>query len=185
MCVRYIVLVEPEVPENTGFIARLCENFNFGLRVLRPEFNLSEARKTANNAQEKLRNTEIFDGLDEEVKDLDFVVGTKPGKGVSSKEFSFRENTSIMLGRESSGLSNSELEICDAVIHIESDYSSLNLSHAASVLMYEAYQPENKAVNNKRLEFVEREYGGYLRDLISRASPTDEEIDRLLGELNR
>lgn len=179
------MLVEPEVPENTGFIARLCENFNFNLRIVRPEFNLSEARGTANNAQAILRNTEIFDNLDEAVKDLDFVVGTKSGKGVSSKEFSFRENTSIVLGRESSGLSNSEIEICDAVVHIQSDYSSLNLSHAASVLMYEAYQPENKAVNNERLEFLEKEYGGKVRELISRASPTDEEIDRLLGELSR
>ena len=182
---RYIVLVEPEVPENTGFIARLCENFNFDLRIVRPEFNLSEARGTANNAQEKLRNTEIFDDLEEAVNDLDFVVGTKPGKGVSSDEFSFRENTSIVLGRESSGLSNSELELCDALVHIKSDYSSLNLSHAASVLMYEAYQPENKAVNNERLEFLEKEYGEKVRELISRASPTDEEIDRLLGDLNR
>lgn len=182
---RYIVLVEPEVPENTGFIARLCENFNFDLRIVTPEFNLSEARGTANNAQEKLRTTEIFDDLEEAVKDLDFVVGTKPGKGVSSKDFSFRENTSIMLGRESSGLTNSELELCDAVVHIQSDYSSLNLSHAASVLMYEAYQPENKAVNTERLKFLEKEYGGKVRELISRASPTDEEIDRLIGELNR
>ena len=181
---RYIILVEPEVPENTGFIARLCENFKFDLRLVRPQFNLSEARGTANNAQEKLRNTEIFDNLEEAVSDLDLVVGTKPGKGTSSKEFSFRENTSIMLGRESSGLTNSELELCDAVVHISSDYSSLNLSHAASVLMYEAYQPENKAVNTERLDFLENQYGSKLKELVGRSSPTDEEIDKLLGELN-
>lgn len=98
---RSIILVEPETPENTGFIARLCENFDFDLRVVRPQFNLSEARGTANNAQEKLRNTKIFDDLEEAVNDLDFVVGTKPGEGTSCKKFNFRENTSIMLGRES------------------------------------------------------------------------------------
>lgn len=184
MYVRYIILVEPEVPENTGFIARLCENFDFDLRAVRPEFNLSEARGTANNAQEKLRNTEIFDELEEAVNDLDFVVGTKPGKGTSCKEFNFRENTSIMLGRESSGLTNSELDLCDAVVHIQSDYSSLNLSHAGSVVMYEAYQAEDKAVNTERLDFLENKYGGKVRELISRASPTDEELDRLLGDLN-
>ncbi len=47
---RAVILVEPEKPENTGFIARLCENFEFELRIVNPQFNLSKARKTANNA---------------------------------------------------------------------------------------------------------------------------------------
>lgn len=178
------MLVEPEIPENTGFIARLCENFEFNLRIVRPQFNLSEARGTANNAQKKLRNVVIFQDLEEAIQDLDFVVGTKPEKGTSCREFSFRENTSIMLGRESSGLTNSELDLCDAVVHIQADYSSLNLSHAASVMMYEAYQSEGKSVSGERLDFLEKEYGSKLKELIGRSSPTEEELDRLLGELN-
>lgn len=180
---KAVIVVEPEQPENIGFIARLSENFNFKVRVVRPKFNLKESRTTANNAQEKLRNTEIFETVEEAVKDLEFVVGTKPGKGVNSKNFEFRENTSIMLGRESSGLTKEELNYCDALVHIDADYNSLNLSHAASILMYEAYDSKEPGVDNSRLNFIEEEYGPRLKQLISRANPTKEEIDQLLGEL--
>ena len=182
---RAIVLVEPEKPENTGFIARLCENFEFSLRIVNPQFNLSKARKTANNAQEKLRNTKIFDTAKASIKDCEYVIGTKPGKGISSKEFSFKANNSIMLGRESSGLTKEELNLCDAVVHIPSSYSSLNLSHAASVLMYESYKNEKEqVVDGQRLDYLEEEYGSNLSRLIGRASPTENELDRLIGELN-
>ena len=89
---KTVVFVEPENPENLGFIARLAENFEFDIRLVNPEFNLQESRKTANNAQEKLRDARIFDSTDEAVKDLELVIGTKPGKGISSKKFNFREN---------------------------------------------------------------------------------------------
>jgi len=48
------ILVEPEIPENTGFIARLAANFDFSLRVVNPDFNLEEARKTAKKIRESL-----------------------------------------------------------------------------------------------------------------------------------
>ncbi|MEF8880740.1 MAG: RNA methyltransferase [Candidatus Nanohaloarchaea archaeon] len=181
---RSIVLVEPEIPENTGFIARLCSNFNFKLRLVNPDFNLSECRSTAQNCQGILREAKIFDSLDEAIADLDFVVGTKPDKGLNCRDFEFRENTSIVLGRESSGLTNSELEICDSIVHIDAQgYSSLNLSHAAGILMYQASKVEDKNVDNDRLDAVESKTGKNLRDLIARASPTDSEIDRVLSEL--
>lgn len=182
---RAVILVEPEKPENTGFIARLCENFEFELRIVNPQFNLSKARKTANNAQEKLRNTKIFDTTKASTKDLEYIIGTKPGKGISSKKFTFRSNTSIMLGRESSGLTKEELKLCDSVVHIPSSYSSLNLSHAASVLMYESYKNgKEQVVDGQRLDYLKEEYGPYLSKLIGRASPTENELDRLIGELN-
>ena len=182
--VRSVVIVEPENPENIGFIARLSENFDFDIRLVRPKFNLEQCRTTANNAQDKLRETKIYDSVKDAIKDLDFIIGTKPGKGVNSKDFEFRKNTSIMLGRESSGLTKDELSMCDAVVHIEADYDSLNLSHAASVLMYEAFSAEEKSVDNSRLDYLEEEFGGNLRRLIGRSSPTEEEIDGLIGELN-
>ncbi|MFO7794255.1 MAG: RNA methyltransferase [Candidatus Nanohaloarchaea archaeon] len=180
---RAVIVVEPESAENIGFIARLSENFDFGIRLVRPQFNLKESRTTANNAQEKLRDAKIFDDLEKAIEGLDFVIGTKPGKGISSKEFEFRENTSIMLGRESSGLTKEELEICDTVVHIDADYESLNLSHAASVLMYEAYKSKESGVDSLRLNFIKEEFGPILKQMISRANPTKEEIDRLIGEL--
>lgn len=181
---RSIVIVEPEVPENTGFIARLCSNFDFKLRIVNPDFNLSEARSTANNAQRILREAEIFDGLENAIEDLDFVVGTKPDKGVSCKDFEFRENTSIVLGRESSGLTMEELSNCDAAVHIPVlGYESLNLSHAASVMMYEASNNKGTNADSQRLHVVAQKSGEKVRELIGRGSPTEAELDEVLGEL--
>lgn len=181
---RSIVILEPEIPENTGFIARLCSNFDFELRLVNPGFNLSECRSTAQNSQEILRNAKISDSYEEAIEDLDFVVGTKPGKGLDCKEFKFRDNTSLVLGRESSGLTNSELERCDAVIHIATPgYSSLNLSHAAGILMHEASDTQKKNVDSKRLEVIKDKAGTELKDVVARASPTDSELDRILEDL--
>lgn len=181
---RSVILVEPEIPENTGFVARLCHNFGFNMRIVNPCFNLSEARSTANKSQKVLRQARIFDSLSESLEDLDFVVGTKPGEGISSREFEFRENTSIVLGRESSGLTVEELKKCDAIVHIGAEnYASLNLSHAASILMYEASDSEGVNVESERLNLIEESTGELTRDLIARGSPEKGELDRLLSEL--
>ncbi|PSH00884.1 MAG: hypothetical protein BRC30_01170 [Nanohaloarchaea archaeon SW_7_46_7] len=34
---KAVVLVEPEIPENTGFIARLADNYDAELRIVKPE----------------------------------------------------------------------------------------------------------------------------------------------------
>jgi len=181
---RSVILVEPETPENTGFIARLCSNFGFNLRLVNPDFNLKDARKTANNAQDILRSAKLFDSLEKALENVDFAVGTKPGQGSNCREFQFRENTSIVLGRESSGLTKEELELCDTVVHIPAEgYGSLNLSHAASVIMYEASENNGENVDSNRLRVVAQKSGEKVRELIARGSPTEEELDQVLGEL--
>jgi tRNA C32,U32 (ribose-2'-O)-methylase TrmJ len=65
------------------------------------------------------------------------VIGTKPGRGEKLREFQKIKDHALVVGRESSGLSNDELDLCDEVVHIETgEYSSLNQSHAAGVLMH-------------------------------------------------
>jgi TrmH family RNA methyltransferase len=182
-----VILVEPQVPENTGLIARLTDNYDAGLRLVNPEFGLEEARKTANNAQQKLREAKIYQDLEEAVEDLDQVVGTKPGRGLEVEKFSPRKNTSVMIGRESSGLSNRELEICDAIVHIDlPGYSSMNQSHAAAVLMHELSGGETSSLNREQKKALEQKIGdGKIKELLLRASPTGKEFDRLMGELKK
>lgn len=181
------VIVEPEIPENTGFIARLAANFDFSLRIVNPEFNLGEARKTAKNAQGKLRNAEIFDSVEEAVDDLDYVVGTKPGKGRALEEFEPNNNTSVMIGRESSGLSNKELELCDAVVHIQtSGYNSLNQSHAAGILFHQLQDTESQEKEGLSQGQIDK-IGQFLPEsaleaLIS-SNPSSKEAGRIIGDL--
>ena len=179
-----VILVEPEIPENTGFTARLAANFNADIRIVNPEFNLSEARKTASSCQEKLRNAEIYETLEEAIKDLDFVVGTKPGKGIELEKFTPRKNTSLVVGRESSGLSNEELEKCDAVVHIETgEYSSINQSHAAAILMHSVNTRKEEKTEIKQLKALENELGEKTIELLKRASPTKEELNAVIGDI--
>jgi len=180
-----LVLIEPEIPENTGFIARLCANFGYSLRVVSPDFNLSEARNTAKSCQGKLRDAEIFDSVEEAIDDLDFVVGTKPGRGIELNEFEPRENTSVMVGRESRGLTNDELDLCDAVVNIDTcGYSSINQSHAAGILMYSmSSRAEGEGIDQDSKDTLVSNVGEVTSELILRANPSRAELDAVFSEL--
>lgn len=183
---RNIVLVEPENPDNTGFIARLASNYNYELRIVNPGFNLSESRETAKNAQEQLRNAKIFESVEEAVEDLDYVVGTKPGRGRKLSGFPSRRNTSIMIGRESSGLSNAELELCDTVVHIDTPgYSSLNQSHAAAILLYGLRNPEGPGPSKKQKKKLEEVAPETVYETVLQANPEKEKVGKIIGELKK
>lgn len=182
---RSVVVVEPEVPGNTGFIARLAANFEYSLRLVDPCFNLEEARETAANAQQKLRDARIYRNLEEAVDDLDYVVGTKPGRGVPVEQFPARENTSVVIGCESSGLGESELELCDSVVHISTPgYSSMNQSHAAAVVMHSFSGAEEQGMTGPQAEKLRDFTDGMTRELLLRSNPAREEARKLLGELS-
>ena len=168
---RAAVIVEPEVPENTGFIARLAANFEFELRVVNPDFNLEESKKTASRAQGKLREAKIFQNVEKAVEDLEFVVGTKPGKGVGLKTFESRKNTSVMIGRESSGLKNSELD----------------QSHAASIIMHHFYNKSGEnGIQSKQKDFLDDFLQTpILRKLLMRSNPSQDEVNRLIGQIKK
>lgn len=181
-----VVLVEPEIPENTGFIARLAANFGYDLRIVDPDFNLSDARGTASRAQDKLRGAEIFDNVEEAVDDLDYVIGTKPGRGRKMDEVEPREGVSLMIGRESSGLTGDELEMCDAVVHIStSDYSSINQSHAAAVLFhhFHAEDAEEKVLESGQKEVLKGELPDSVVEKLLESAPTREEANAMIGDL--
>lgn len=180
------ILVEPEIPENTGFIARLASNFDFSLRIVNPEFNLEEARKTAKNAQGKLRNAKIYDSVEKSVEDLDYVVGTKPDRGSSLTDFEPKENTSVMIGRESSGLSNRELELCDAVVHIgTTGYNSLNQSHAASILFHRFQDSgdQKQGMTNGQINQLENLLPESASEALISSNPDRKEVGRIIGDL--
>lgn len=182
---RKIVLVEPEIPENTGFIARLSANFEYNMRLVNPDFNLSEARKTASKAQDKLREAEIFDSVEAAVEDLHYIVGTKPGRGVSANDFSSSGETSIMIGRESSGLTDDELDLCDAVVHISTEeYSSINQSHAAAILMHSFSDPEKeKSVSEGQKQALRQHLPEKVCSAVLDSNPSPEKINSMIGEL--
>jgi tRNA C32,U32 (ribose-2'-O)-methylase TrmJ len=124
--------------------------------------------------------------VEEAIKDLEYVVGTKPGKGAPLKQFQPRKNMSIMIGRESSGLSNQELNQCDSTIHIETGkHSSLNQSHATAILLHHFHQKEKQKTDIQQLQAIQDEVGEITMKLLKRSSPTQQELNALIAETKK
>ena len=79
-----------------------------------------------------------------------------------------------MFGREDRGLTNEELAKCDLVVTIPAnpEYPILNLSHAASIILYEIYKAESVTEERERIA------GRSERDLVIKYL---EEIMDILG----
>lgn len=149
------VLVEPERPGNIGASARALHTMGFDtLRLVNPcPYQEGEAQWLAYGSRELLARAEVFQTLPEALADIDLVVGTS----ARTRRYKFAFQTcrqlpdlldakgasvnraAIVFGRESSGLSNAALELCDFVstIPVATTYPSLNLAQAVMTYAYE------------------------------------------------
>lgn len=150
-----VIVVEPKNPGNLGAIARAMKNFGMDdLVVVNINRIPKEDEFRAMKGNEILSNTKMVKTLEEAIKGLKLVAGTSGIKTDSSRkvvrnsmtpcEFSeeiskVKGKVGIILGREDIGLTNKELSLCDFFVHIPSarEYPILNVSSAASVLLYE------------------------------------------------
>ena len=148
------VLFEPSHPGNVGASARAIKTMGFSeLVIVNPkDFPSAEADARASGALDVLSVARVVGSLAEAIADCGFVVGASARhRRLSSPELSPREcavellrdsrskPAAIVFGRESAGLSNAELDLCNATTLIPSnpDYSSLNLAMAVQVFAYE------------------------------------------------
>ena len=150
-----IVLVGTTHPGNIGATARAMKTMNHrNLRLVNPlEFPSAEASSRAAGADDVLAECRQFSSLEDAVKDCDLVIGTSArvrgipwpmilprdcAKKISEETYS---SVAIVFGKESSGLSNEELQLCNMVLKIptNSQYNSLNLAAAVQIICYEIY----------------------------------------------
>ena len=150
-----IVLVATTHPGNIGATARAMKTM--GLRhlvLVNPKiYPSAEVTARAAGADDILHETRVCDLLEEAIADCSMVFATSarsrniqwpvsnPQKAAESiiLAASKGNKTAIVFGRENSGLSNSELEDCNAMIQIPTnkEYSSLNLASAVQIIAYE------------------------------------------------
>ena len=152
-----IVLVGTTHPGNIGASARAMKTMGLGRLVLvAPSvYPSAEATARASGADDVLYRAEMVATLDQALADCTLVVGASARKrGLSSPELGPREAASRLLagacrapvalvfGRESSGLSNTELDRCHYTVRIPANpaYASLNLAASVQVLAYELRQ---------------------------------------------
>jgi len=140
-----IVLVEPEIPQNTGNIARLCAATGAALHLVRPlGFFLSD-KHFRRAGMDYVRQVPIT--VHEDLSGLLAAVGEEPfvlTSGLAGRPLwsvRFAANTWIMLGKESAGLPAGLLAAYPErtiQIPMREGTRGLNLSTAAGIVVYEA-----------------------------------------------
>ncbi len=157
-----IVLIETSHPGNIGAVARAMKNMALSdLRLVRPRFFPHEqASARASGAADVLAAARVFDTPRQAIADCRFVVGASarlrsvhwprfPPRAMAARvlEESAAGPVAILFGRENSGLTNVELDLCHYLVHIPTnpDYASLNIAMAVQVIAYELFVAADEA----------------------------------------
>ena len=140
-----IVLVEPEIPQNCGNIARTCAATGSRLHLIRPlGFDISEkAVRRAGLDYWHMVDVRVYENLDDffarnEVKQL-WCLSTKAPRCYT--EAAFEDGCYLLFGKETKGLPEDFLEKhYDETVRIPMREAarSLNLSNAVAITVYEA-----------------------------------------------
>lgn len=145
-----IVLVEPQIPQNTGNIARTCAATGASLHLVKPMgFTVDDKKlKRAGLDYWHLLDITYYDGLEdffEKNKGGNFFYLTTKGRKIFT-EVSFPENTFILFGREDAGLPEELLKDNEETalrIPMVDEARSLNLSNTAAIVTYEILRQWN------------------------------------------
>ncbi len=224
-----VVLVGPEEPGNVGFVVRAMANFGVErLRIVGEDIRDEQyAHIFAVRAADILERAEIFDSLEEALADVEAAWGATARKGSNHSvtratvllselqdPTSIPATVALVFGRESVGLTNDELALCDVAFNIPTSkmYESLNLSHAVAVTLYELYtkyaeRPERRPTDIRAATREEREQAAFFfdelidkttikdfripiakqvfRNLLHRAFMTGREIATLTGTIRK
>lgn len=139
-----IVLYQPEIPQNTGNIARTCVLTDSKLHLIKPlGFSIDDkSLKRAGLDYWKELNLEVHESYEafiEKYGNEKIYLGTTHG-GEYYDEISFKSGDFIMFGRESSGVPENIHKVHEGirVPMIKTSTRSLNLSNTVSIIAYEA-----------------------------------------------
>jgi tRNA (cytidine/uridine-2'-O-)-methyltransferase len=140
-----IVLVEPEIPENTGNIARTCSVTGTRLHLVRPLGFSVEDRYLRRAGLDYWKYLDItyydsFVQVEEQNPDARFFL-TSTHAVRSYAESEYRDGDFLVFGKETAGLGAELLSrrADDAIrIPMRNDRRSLNLSNAVAIVLYEA-----------------------------------------------
>ncbi|MDE1870963.1 MAG: RNA methyltransferase [Candidatus Micrarchaeota archaeon] len=151
-----VAIMEPKYQINLGHMARVSKNFGVKrLILINPRCNHRGklAIKYSKHARELLEKASVLKHLG--VKGNSFIIGTtgiwhKTGDSfynvyslvqltaMARRSASARKKVIVLMGRDDTGLSKSELRMCDATVCIGADrkYPILNISHALAIILH-------------------------------------------------
>lgn len=186
-----VVLMEPEHPGNIGATARSMANMGLSrLTLVAPlDFPSPVASARASGAESLLDGAVVVDTLDQAIADCSLVVGATARErsvqwpSMSPEDAMHRmlsgphDAAALIFGRESSGLTNEELERCHFLtrIPVSEGFPSLNLGSAVTVMAYElrrqalAHEPSEAASGEQPCSAEElRHFYAHLETLLDR-----------------
>jgi tRNA (cytidine/uridine-2'-O-)-methyltransferase len=145
-----IVLCEPEIPQNTGNIARTCAATGASLHLIRPlgfEIDNAKLKRAGLDYWDKLDIT-YYDGLDDffaKHSDVEvYFFSTKAKRRYSDVKYS--DDVWIMFGKETRGLPEDLLarhpDTC-VRIPMRDKLRSLNLSNSVAIAVYEILRQDD------------------------------------------
>ena len=145
-----IVLVEPEIPHNTGAVARTCAATGARLHLVKPlGFDISDkAVKRCGLDYWHLVDLSVYENLEEYFEkngdEALFLATTKAPRAYSEADFS-GARVPLMLGKETPGLPlwlrEKYRENCIRIPMV-CEARSLNLSNSVAILAYEALRQQ-------------------------------------------
>src|SRR3954467_7645582 len=154
-----VILVEPQLGDNIGAVARAMANFGLSrLRLVKPRDGWPNPRAwvAASGADRILNEAQLHDTLEAAIADLHFVLATtarahdqaKPvvGPGEAAQLVAPRvaagEAVGLLFGRERYGLENTEVALADGIVTLPVNpaFASLNLAQAVVIVAYEWFK---------------------------------------------
>ncbi|MBN1969136.1 MAG: TrmJ/YjtD family RNA methyltransferase [Candidatus Delongbacteria bacterium] len=180
----HITLVRTWSPGNVGSVARAAKNFGFNSIRCVQQINFSddEMFTMAAGAKDHTEKIVYFDDLSDAVKDSNIVYAftnrqRKFHKMITpaelAKEISeLPDNTqvSLLFGNETNGLSNEEIDFADTIVTIptSADYSSLNLSMAVLITLYELFKELAVFETGYKADLIDNEEKRIAREQIAK-----------------
>jgi tRNA/rRNA methyltransferase len=154
-----VILVEPQLADNIGAVARAMANFGLSrLRLVNPRQGWPHERAVvmAAGADRVLDEVKLYDSVEAAIGDLNYVFATtarahdqaKPvadageAARIAAGKVAAGESVGLMFGRERNGLENHEVALADSIITLPVNpaFASLNLAQAAVVVAYEWFK---------------------------------------------
>lgn len=146
-----VVLVSPEIPQNTGNIIRLCANTGARLHLVKPlAFDLDKkSLRRASLDYSHLVDVVVHDSFESVLDSIDLArtFATTVGGSQTYTSIEYQDGDTVLFGSESKGLPESVMTLIEVSNRVNIPMMpanrSINLSNAVALVVYEMWRQQS------------------------------------------